>query len=83
MASAELEFDAGHNLIYGANGAGKTSILEAVAYLGRARSFRAAGNRELVRHGQEDFVLFGRAVAENREVTLGAVSYTHLRAHET
>ena len=71
MASAELEFDAGHNLIYGANGAGKTSILEAVAYLGRARSFRAAGNRELVRHGQEDFVLFGRAVAENREVTLG------------
>ena len=71
MASAELEFDAGHNLIYGANGAGKTSILEAVAYLGRARSFRAAGNRELVRHGQEDFVLFGRAVSENREVTLG------------
>ena len=71
MASAELEFDAGHNLIYGANGAGKTSILEAVAYLGRARSFRAAGNRELVRHGQEDFVLFGRAVAENREVRLG------------
>ena len=71
MASAELEFDAGHNLIYGANGAGKTSILEAVAYLWRARAFRAAGNRELVRHGQEDFVLFGRAVAENREVTLG------------
>ena len=71
LASAELEFDAGHNLIYGANGAGKTSILEAAAYLGRARSFRGAGNRELVRHGQEDFVIFGRAVTENREVTLG------------
>lgn len=71
LASAELGFDAGHNLIYGANGAGKTSILEAVAYLGRARSFRSAGNRELVRHGQEDFVIFGRTVTENREVTLG------------
>jgi len=71
LASAELEFDPGHNLIYGANAAGKTSILEAVAYLGRARSFRGAGNTELVRHGQEDFVIFGRAGTERRGVTLG------------
>ena len=57
LESVELAFEPSHNLIYGPNAAGKTSILEAIAYLGRARSFRGAGNRELVRHGQEDFTL--------------------------
>lgn len=71
LESVELTFAPAHNLIYGPNAAGKTSILEAIAYLGRARSFRGAGTRELVRHGQEDFILFGRASTGNREVTLG------------
>ncbi len=71
LESVELTFSPEHNLIYGPNAAGKTSILEAIAYLGRGRSFRGAGNRELVRHGQEDFILFGRASTGNREVTLG------------
>ncbi len=71
LASAELTFAPTHNLIYGPNAAGKTSILEAIAYLGRGRSFRGAGNRELVRHGQEDFILFGRASSGSRELTLG------------
>ena len=71
LESAELVFSPGHNLIYGPNAAGKTSILEAIAYLGRARSFRGAGNRELVRHGENDFILFGKATSDNRETTLG------------
>jgi len=71
LESVELEFSPAHNLIYGSNAAGKTSILEAIAYLGRGRSFRGAGNNELVRHGQEDFVLFGKVTTGNRELSLG------------
>ena len=40
-----------YNLIYGPNAAGKTSVLEALAYLGRGKSFRGAGTPELIRHG--------------------------------
>lgn len=71
LASVSLEFTAGNNLIYGANGSGKTSLLEAVGYLGRARSFRGAGIRELVRHGCEEFVLFGRVDSGSRVVPVG------------
>jgi DNA replication and repair protein RecF len=35
LESADLEFSPGFNLIYGANASGKTSLLEALAYLGR------------------------------------------------
>jgi len=71
LQAAELEFSADNNLIVGPNASGKTSILEAAAYLGRGRSFRGAGVRELVRHEAEEFVLFGRAVAGSRKTTLG------------
>jgi len=71
LASAELDFNPGNNLIYGPNASGKTSILEAVAYLGRGRSFRGASTRELIRHDAEEFVLFGRADTGTRELTLG------------
>ena len=71
IESAALDFDPGNNLIYGANAAGKTSILEAIAYLGRARSFRGAGNRELVRHGQDDFIIFGKVRSGAREISVG------------
>ena len=60
LANVEFDADPGFNLIYGANASGKTSILEAVAYLGRGKSFRSAPTTALVRHGQREFVLFGR-----------------------
>ena len=71
LESAALEFSEANNLIVGANASGKTSILEAIGYLGRARSFRSAGIRELVRHGQREFVLFGKADTGSRTATLG------------
>lgn len=47
------------NLVTGANASGKTSLLEAIYYLGRGRSFRASGTRELVQTGAAGFHLFG------------------------
>ena len=71
LASAELLFSPANNLIYGPNASGKTSILEAIAYLGRGRSFRGASTRELIRHGADEFVLFGKADTGARDVALG------------
>jgi len=67
----EIELGEGNNLIFGENASGKTSILEAVAYLGRGRSFRGASTRDVVRHGQDNFVLFGRANHGGRSLSLG------------
>lgn len=39
------------NVFTGGNGAGKTSFLEAIFFLGRGRSFRVADNRVLIRSG--------------------------------
>lgn len=71
LESVELEFGSDSNLIFGANGSGKTSILEAVAYLGRGRSFRGATTRELIRHPAEAFVIFGTVETGSRCISLG------------
>lgn len=71
LHALDLQPEPGYNLIYGANASGKTSILEAIAYLGRGRSFRGAAVSDLVRHGADEFVLFGQADIGPRTVSLG------------
>ena len=60
VESAALEFSPELNLIAGENGAGKTSILEAIFLLGRGRSFRTRNSERLIRHGQPKLTVFGR-----------------------
>lgn len=48
------------NLIYGSNGSGKTSLLEALFLLGRGRSFRTRNSERLIRHGDAQLTVFGR-----------------------
>lgn len=47
-------------LITGANGAGKTSILEAAFLAGRGRSFRTHQTEKLVRHGEDALQVFAQ-----------------------
>lgn len=56
----QLLLHPGHNLIWGGNGSGKTSLLEAIFLLGRGRSFRTRTSQRLIRHGREELVVFGR-----------------------
>lgn len=72
LAAAEFEPDQNFSLIYGANASGKTSLLEAIAYLGRGKSFRGAGTQDLVRHGASDFLLLGTLLRDGRRQTIGA-----------
>lgn len=64
---SELSLHPGRNLIWGGNGSGKTSLLEAIFLLGRGRSFRTRNSERLVRHGQERLVVFGRTESSGLE----------------
>jgi DNA replication and repair protein RecF len=55
-----LKFGPGFNFFVGANGEGKTSILEATCVLLRLQSQRSASLAPLVRLGQKSFALAGR-----------------------
>jgi len=74
IAQAELAFQPGSNLIYGANGAGKTSLLEAIFLLGRGRSFRTRLTERLIRHGQGQLRVVGRTGAVAKVVALPGVA---------
>jgi len=71
LENADLELGPEFNLIYGANASGKTSLLEALAYLGRGKSFRGAPTSNLIRHGASEFVLFGETQTDARSQRLG------------
>lgn len=46
------------NFIFGSNGSGKTSILEAIFFLSRGRSFRATRARQIISFGSSCFSVF-------------------------
>lgn len=58
LRDAELEFGPGLNLITGANGAGKSSVIEALHLLGYGRSFRGRVRDGLIRSGQPALSLY-------------------------
>lgn len=59
LDSAPVSFAPSMNLLYGENGSGKTSFLEAIGYLGLGRSFRVNRHQAVCHHGAERFVVFG------------------------
>jgi DNA replication and repair protein RecF len=69
----QVEFcpDASLNLIFGANGAGKTSVLEALFYLGRGRSFRSSQVSSLIQTDADSFTVFGKVRDDGKQYRLG------------
>jgi DNA replication and repair protein RecF len=68
---ASLEFDARLNCIVGANGSGKTSLLEALYFLVHGRSFRTGLRRPLIRSGTKEFSVVAHAARPSGSVALG------------
>jgi len=60
IRQASLLLHPGHNLIWGSNASGKTSLLEAAFLLGRGRSFRTRSSERLIRHGQPHLRVVGK-----------------------
>lgn len=56
----ELSFSKGINLIQGANGSGKTSLLEAIYHLSAGHSFRTTLLADIITHGHDFFVVRAR-----------------------
>ena len=71
LDNIELDLAPDFNLVFGDNASGKTSFLEALAYLGRGKSFRGASTANLVQHGQQEFVLFGQVENDGRHQRIG------------
>ncbi|MDY0066262.1 MAG: AAA family ATPase [Steroidobacteraceae bacterium] len=60
IEQARLSFDARATGIVGPNASGKTSLLEAIYFLGHGRSFRAAQRDKLIRHDAPFLRIVGR-----------------------
>lgn len=60
LSSVSLELSPRINWIYGANGSGKTSLLEAIYLLGLGRSFRSRLAAPLISSGQSELVVYGQ-----------------------
>lgn len=54
----------GINLIYGQNASGKSSLLEAIYFLGTGKSFRVSQTKCLIQEGEDKFTLFGQLVSD-------------------
>lgn len=75
LERVELVPEVRFNVLSGANGQGKTNLLEALYLLGSLRSFRTTRTESLVRHGHERATLRATVVSElgtrHLEVALG------------
>jgi DNA replication and repair protein RecF len=71
LEQVELDLDPHFNLFVGANASGKTSLLEALFFLGRGRSFRTRRLEHLIRQGHKSFMVVGKSEESGRQSTLG------------
>jgi DNA replication and repair protein RecF len=71
IESADLNLAADFNFLVGANGSGKTSVLEAIYTLGHGRAFRSVQADKVIRHDQNEFILHGRISDNQHEFSLG------------
>ncbi len=77
-----LEFAPGVNLIVGDNAQGKTNLLEAIAYLGSGKSFRAQKTSEMVRFTADFGDVEGKVFSQGREQTLRWVLFSGSRPRQ-
>ena len=78
----KLDFDPGVNLIVGDNAQGKTNLLEAIAYLGSGKSFRALKTGEMIRFGADFADLEGSVHSQQRQQSLRWVLFAGSRPRQ-
>jgi DNA replication and repair protein RecF len=66
-AAVDLRLEPGVSTLIGANGQGKTNVVEAAGYLATLSSHRVASDAPLVRHGAERAILRGAVTSAGRD----------------
>lgn len=64
LFESHIELSQGVNLILGANGSGKSSILESIHLLGYGRSFRSHLTRPLIQFGESSLVISAEILSD-------------------
>ena len=75
-------FDPGVNLIVGQNAQGKTNLLEAIAFLGSGKSFRALKNGEMIGFQQDFGEIEGKIFSQEREQSIRWVLFSGCRPRQ-
>lgn len=72
FAETSVELGEGLTAVVGANGEGKSNLLESIAYLATLRSFRGAPNEALVRSGANSAVVRAETERQGRSLLVEA-----------
>jgi len=80
ISSVEFDSSARVNAFYGANGSGKSSILEAIHFLGLGRSFRCHSARSVVQHDAPHLTVHGKLSVEEGALSLGVQKFSNGRS---
>lgn len=70
FASQNFEFDTKINCFVGANGIGKTNVLDAIYHLSFGKSYFNPVATQNIRHGEDFFMIEGEFQKEDREETI-------------
>jgi DNA replication and repair protein RecF len=70
--TVEFSPDPGVTVIHGANGTGKTSLLEGIGLLATMKSFRGATRESIVRRGAERAIVRGEVLNQDRKILIEA-----------
>ena len=73
LEDGKIDLDRNFNLIYGKNGQGKTSFIEAVHFLATGKSFRTKKLKELFRYNRNRVIVFGKYTGKNNEENTMAI----------
>ena len=71
LTALKVELAPGATALFGANGSGKTSFLEAVHLLGAGRSFRTHQSKPMIQHGMDQCRVVGRVKQPGHTLTMG------------
>ncbi|OOH92426.1 DNA replication/repair protein RecF [Pasteurellaceae bacterium 15-036681] len=71
LTTVDLELSHGFNFLVGENGSGKTSLLEAIFYLGHGRSFKSHISNRIIHYDHDHFVLHGRVDEAKHQWSVG------------
>jgi DNA replication and repair protein RecF len=72
LINFSVSFQEGKNLIFGGNGSGKTSVIEAIFLLGFGKSFLPVGRKEMVNFNAPGFFLSAELLNKSGENRLSA-----------